>query len=152
MNQLPHTDRKRRPAGEVGVALLAGGVDAILASACFVGSLLRLTLGFPGAWIGSLPDLDDFRPLSFLLLGAIAGTSQAAPRTVTPSVLIMDCLVCPITVKKALGKVRNVSRAEVNVARRQAPVSYDDAQSYVEWLTRARRDAGYPSSQTDAQK
>lgn len=87
--------------------------------------------------------------LMFVFLGAIAGTSQAAPRTVTLSVPTMDCPVCPITVKKALGKVPGVSRAEVDFAKRRATVSYDDGLADVESLTRATRDAGYPSTPTD---
>lgn len=87
--------------------------------------------------------------LMFVFLGAIAGTLQAAPRTVTLFVPTMDCPVCPITVKKALGKVPGVSRAEVDFAKRRATVSYDDGLADVESLTRATRDAGYPSTPTD---
>ncbi|MGE0671482.1 MAG: mercury resistance system periplasmic binding protein MerP [Methylibium sp.] len=86
------------------------------------------------------------------ILGGIAGTSQAAPRTVTLSVPTMDCPVCPITVKKALGKVPGVGRTEVDFAKRQATVSYDDALASVESLTRATRDAGYPSTPMDTPK
>jgi len=33
-------------------ALFACGVSAILASSCFLGPLVLITLGFSGAWIG----------------------------------------------------------------------------------------------------
>lgn len=44
-------------------ALLAGGVAAILASTCCLGPLVLLTLGFGGAWIGTLTGLEPYRPL-----------------------------------------------------------------------------------------
>jgi mercuric ion binding protein len=76
----------------------------------------------------------------------IAGHALAATRTVVLSVPGMNCAVCPITVKKALAKVPGVSRAEADYARRSATVTFDDARTSVEQLTRATRDAGYPSS------
>ena len=48
--------------------------------------------------------------------------------------------------KKALGKVEGVSRAEVDFGKRQAIVSFDDARTGAEALTRATTDAGYPST------
>ncbi|HEY8708133.1 MAG TPA: mercury resistance system periplasmic binding protein MerP [Burkholderiaceae bacterium] len=79
----------------------------------------------------------------FALLGAPA---WATARTVTLSIPTMDCPVCPITVKKALGQVAGVSKAEVNFDKRQAIVTFDDAKASVETLTRATKDAGYPST------
>lgn len=43
-------------------ALAAGGISAVLASACCLGPLLLVTLGFSGAWIGNLATLDPYRP------------------------------------------------------------------------------------------
>lgn len=42
--------------------LLAGGVTALLATACCLGPLLLLMLGFSGAWIGNLTVLEPYRP------------------------------------------------------------------------------------------
>ena len=70
----------------------------------------------------------------------------AAPKTVTLSVPTMYCEVCPITVKKALTKVPGVSQAVVDFDKRQATVTFDDAKASVETLTRATKDAGYPST------
>lgn len=70
----------------------------------------------------------------------------ATMRSVTLSVPTMDCPVCPITVKKALTRVAGVSGAEVNLERRQAKVTFDDAKTSVDALTRATRAAGYPST------
>jgi len=44
-------------------ALVAGGLAAILASACCLGPLLLITLGFSGAWIGNLTILEPYRPI-----------------------------------------------------------------------------------------
>ena len=69
-----------------------------------------------------------------------------APRTVTLSLPTFDCLVRPFTVKKALGTVEDVRRTEVYFGKRQAVVSFDDAQISLDALTRATTDAGYPST------
>ncbi len=44
-------------------ALFTGGMAAILASACCLGPLLLVTLGFSGAWIGNLTALGPYRPI-----------------------------------------------------------------------------------------
>ena len=79
-------------------------------------------------------------------VAAFAGTAWAAPRTVTLSVPTMDCPVCPITVKKALTKVPGVVQTDVNFDKREATVTFDDARTTAEALTRATKDAGYPST------
>ncbi|WP_264695025.1 mercuric ion transporter MerT [Candidatus Nitrosacidococcus sp. I8] len=43
--------------------LFTGGLAAILASTCCLGPLILVTLGFSGAWIGSLTILEPYRPL-----------------------------------------------------------------------------------------
>jgi mercuric ion binding protein len=84
--------------------------------------------------------------LVWMLCSVLAAPAWSAPRTVTLSLPTMDCAVCPITVKKALGKVNGVSRADVDFGKRQAVVSFDDARTSAEALTRATKDAGYPST------
>jgi periplasmic mercuric ion binding protein len=76
----------------------------------------------------------------------LASPVWAAMKTVTLAVPDMTCPVCPITVKKALTKVDGVTKAEVNFDKRQAVVTYDDAKTNVETLTKATADAGYPST------
>ena len=44
-------------------ALFTGGLAAILASACCLGPLVLVLLGFSGAWIGNLTVLEPYRPL-----------------------------------------------------------------------------------------
>lgn len=44
-------------------ALVTGGLAAILASTCCLGPLVLVTLGFSGAWIGTLTVLEPYRPI-----------------------------------------------------------------------------------------
>jgi mercuric ion transport protein len=45
------------------VALITGGLAAILASTCCLGPLVLVALGFSGAWIGNLTVLEPYRPI-----------------------------------------------------------------------------------------
>ncbi len=71
--------------------------------------------------------------------------AQAGERSVTLSVPTMDCPACPITIKKALKNVPGVNDVKVSFEQRSAVVSFDDRRASVDHLTRATRDAGYPS-------
>ena len=53
-----------------GGSLLAGGIAALLASACCLGPLVLVALGFSGAWIGNLTALEPYRP--WFLVAALA--------------------------------------------------------------------------------
>ena len=44
-------------------SLLAGGVATLLASACCLGPLVLISLGFSGAWIGMLTVLEPYQPV-----------------------------------------------------------------------------------------
>lgn len=77
---------------------------------------------------------------------ALAMPSWAATKTVTLSVPGMTCAACPITVKKALSRVKGVEKIEVKYEKHEAVVTFDDATTNVEALTRATKNAGYPSS------
>lgn len=74
----------------------------------------------------------------------------AATQTVTLAVPGMTCAACPITVKKALTKVAGVNKIDVNLDRREARVTFDDAKANVEALRRATKDAGFPSTVVEA--
>lgn len=102
MDQSLPTDRKRPRAGEGGVALLVGGVAAILASACCLGPLLLLTLGFSGAWVGSLTALEDFRPL--FVVASLAALGLAARRIWRPDTECLPGQVCAVPSVKRLYK------------------------------------------------
>lgn len=81
-----------------------------------------------------------------LAFAAIAAPLWAATQTVTLSVPGMTCAACPITVKKALSRVEGVSKAEVNFDKHEVVVTFDNAKTTVQKLTKATEDAGYPSS------
>ena len=53
------------------IALVTGGLAAIFASACCLGPLILLMLGFSGAWIGNLTALEPYRPY-FIGLAVLA--------------------------------------------------------------------------------
>lgn len=76
----------------------------------------------------------------------VTSSVWAAPKTVTLSVPGMTCSACPITVKKALTKVNGVSKVDVEFEKREAVVTFDDAKTTVAALTKATKDAGYPST------
>lgn len=81
-----------------------------------------------------------------LALAAVVAPVWAATQTVKLSVPGMTCSTCPITVKKAISKVEGVSKTDVSFDKRQAVVTFDDAKTNVQKLTKATEDAGYPSS------
>lgn len=81
-----------------------------------------------------------------LAVAAAAGPVWAATKTVTLAVPGMTCASCPITVKHALSKVEGVSTTNVSFDKREAVVTFDDAKTSVQKLTKATEDAGYPSS------
>jgi mercuric ion binding protein len=79
-------------------------------------------------------------------LAAMTSPLWAATQTVTLSVPDMNCAACPITVKKALTKVSGVSKTDVNLDRREAKVTFDDARTSIQALTGATKNAGFPST------
>lgn len=80
------------------------------------------------------------------VLVTITSPLWAATQSVTLSVPGMNCATCPITVKKALSKVSGVNKVEVSLDRREAKITFDDLKTGIEALTRATRDAGFPST------
>jgi mercuric ion transport protein len=61
---LESTMEKFKATPETGrLALLAGGIAAILASTCCLGPLVLVLLGVSGAWIGNLTALESYRPV-----------------------------------------------------------------------------------------
>ncbi|ODS52430.1 MAG: mercuric transport protein periplasmic component [Acidobacteria bacterium SCN 69-37] len=85
----------------------------------------------------------------FLLSTASA---WAGPKNTTLNVSNMTCATCPITVRQALTKVKGVTRAVVDFEKKQATVTFDDAQTNVAALVKATTDAGYPSTVAPADK
>ncbi len=81
-----------------------------------------------------------------VVLAVLAAPGWAGQKTVTLSVPGMTCAACPITVKRALLKVEGVEKTEVSFEKREAVVTFDDAKTTVEKLTKATEEAGYKSS------
>lgn len=73
-------------------------------------------------------------------------TGYAATKTATLSVSNMDCVACPITVKKALSRVEGVNEVSVSFETKEVRVTFDDTKTTVDALTKATADAGYPST------
>ena len=71
--------------------------------------------------------------------------SAAAMKQVTLKVAGMTCSSCPITVKKALSKVKGVQQVKTNLKLKQAIVRYDDTLTSPQELATATTNAGYPS-------
>jgi mercuric ion binding protein len=90
--------------------------------------------------------------IALSLLVAMTSPVWAATQTVTLSVPDMNCAACPITVKKALTKVPGVGKIDVSLERSEATVTFDDAKTNADALTRATKDAGYPSTVVGASK
>lgn len=89
---------------------------------------------------------------TFLKIGMLTGlfaffaSVLAATGIVTLSVPGMTCSVCPITIKKTLGKVSGVNAVDVHLDKKEVIVTFDDAMTNVEALQKAIADAGYPST------
>lgn len=69
----------------------------------------------------------------------------AVSRTTTLVVSNMTCSACPITVRKALFGVQGVEKVTINLDKKEAAVTFDDAKTNVKALAKATEDAGYPS-------
>ena len=80
------------------------------------------------------------------LAATLSPPAWAASQTITLSVPGMTCAACPITVKKVLNKVDGVKKAEVRYENRIAIVTFDDAKTNAEALTKTMANAGYPAT------
>lgn len=73
-------------------ALAAGGVAAVLASACCLGPLLLVSLGFSGAWLGNFKVFEPFRP--FLLSAGFVALVFAWRRIYYPAAACEPGEIC----------------------------------------------------------
>lgn len=80
------------------------------------------------------------------LAATLSTPAWAATKIVTLSVPGMTCEACPITVKKALSKVAGVQKAAVSFEKREAVVTFDDAKTNAEALSKATANTGYPAT------
>jgi mercuric ion binding protein len=79
------------------------------------------------------------------LCALVPAAVVAEQRTVVLSIPTMDCATCPITIRAALMNVPGVTAAKVSYKKREARVTFDDAQTDVDTLRAATRDVGYPA-------
>ncbi|MGH8675652.1 MAG: mercury resistance system periplasmic binding protein MerP [Burkholderiales bacterium] len=82
----------------------------------------------------------------FAASAAPAQRSLAGEKTVVLEVPKMYCAACPITVRKALEKVAGVAKVKATYEPKEAAVTFDDAETSVEKLMEATKQAGYPSN------
>ncbi|HZV06215.1 MAG TPA: mercuric ion transporter MerT [Gemmataceae bacterium] len=73
-------------------ALAVGGVAAILASACCLGPLVLVALGFGGAWLGNFKVFEPLRPI--FLSAAFVALFVAYRRIYHPAVACDPGEVC----------------------------------------------------------
>lgn len=85
-----------------------------------------------------------------LLLIVLSGPAAAEEQSVTLAVDNMVCVMCPITVTKALEKVRGVSSVEVDYQSKTAVVTFEDAVTDWQAVARASTDAGYPATRVQS--
>ena len=57
----------------------------------------------------------------------------------------MTCAACPITVKKAVGKISGVSSVDVDFQSKTATVTFDPEQTKASAIASASTNAGYPA-------
>jgi len=85
------------------------------------------------------------KKLLFSITLLVSTSALAEIKTVTLAVPSMNCVACPITVKKSLTNVEGVTKAEVTYVNKLAIVTYDDKKTNVATLINATTNAGYPS-------
>ena len=85
------------------------------------------------------------RAALLLALPLTSSLAFAAVKTVTLSVPGMTCELCPITIRKAVSRVPGVSKVVATYHTNQAVVTYYDAKTRVQALTKATANAGFPS-------
>lgn len=92
------------PAQRYGtVTLVTGGVAAFLASACCLGPLVLILLGFGGAWISNLLLLEPYRP--FFIAIALLALGLAGWRLYRPAKACTPGEVCALPRVRLLYKV-----------------------------------------------
>lgn len=97
-----NSSSKSRSATGLG-ALVAGGLAAILASACCLGPLVLLVLGISGAWISSLTALEPYRPI--FISAALVALFMAWRHIWRPARPCIPGQVCAVPQVRRLYKV-----------------------------------------------
>lgn len=84
-------------------ALFAGGVSALMASACCLGPLVLVSIGVSGAWIGNLSALEPYRPI--FIATALVALFFAGKRIFRPDAECKPGEVCAIPVVRNTYKI-----------------------------------------------
>lgn len=85
------------------IPLVTGGVAAFLASACCLGPLVLILLGFSGAWISNLALLEPYRP--FFIGIALLALCLAGRRLYRSAEVCIPGEVCALPRVRILYKV-----------------------------------------------
>lgn len=98
------------------------------------------------------------KSLPVLALLALVGfsTSSAGPEpnnesTVKFTVEKMTCATCPISVRKAMGRVDGVKEVKVDFESKTATVTFDSSIATASDIGNASTDVGFPASVLDDQ-
>jgi len=83
------------------------------------------------------------------LLALSSSACLAGEQTVTLAVEKMNCVLCPITVRKAIESVEGVIKVAVEYDTKRAMVRYDDGTTTWEIIAEASTNAGYPASKVE---
>lgn len=83
-----------KPGGSESVALMTGGIAALLAGACCVAPLVLVSFGLGGAWLANLQVLEPYRP-AFVAL-ALAALGFAGWRIYRPAALCAPGEMCAV--------------------------------------------------------
>jgi mercuric ion binding protein len=81
-----------------------------------------------------------------LMVALPIAAGAATSETITFDVANMTCIVCPITVKKALEKIEGVQKVAVDYQTKTATVTFNSDKAKVASLTSATTKAGFPST------
>ena len=84
-------------------SLAAGGLAALLASACCLGPLVLISLGLGGAWVAQLQALEPLRPL--FLASALLALFFAHRRIYRPVAVCQPGEVCALPTTRRVYKV-----------------------------------------------
>ncbi|MFO1186768.1 MAG: cation transporter [Alphaproteobacteria bacterium] len=74
-----------------------------------------------------------------------AKAQASETRTITFVVENMTCAACPITVRKAMRKVKGVISVDVDFEARTATVAFDPSLTNADAIAAASANAGYPA-------
>jgi len=75
-----------------------------------------------------------------------AAAQVAAAQSATFVVENMTCALCPVTVKKAMERVKGVQSVRIDFDAKTATVVFDPAVTSIEAIAAASTDAGYPAA------